>query len=190
MPDHPPLSPTHLHPGLRRIALTGFMGAGKSTVGRSLAYSLGWRFLDLDTLIEGRSGDSIPNLFRTLGEPAFRRQESLALVHALGQSNLVIALGGGAPETLANRLLLEQTPGTRTVFLTGPFRVLFDRCMLQAAAGALLRPNLQDPLLAESRFHSRQVLYRRLANLTVDTSSLSPAEVTENLRTALASLPF
>ena len=164
------------------------MGAGKSTAGRELATALSWRFLDLDSLIQEQTGSAIPALFETRGEPAFRRLESLMLARALGQHEAVIALGGGAPETLTNRLLLEQTPGTRVVFLRAPFPALFDRCMLDAlSAGALTRPNLQDPALAEIRFQSRQIYYRRIAHLTVDTLHQTSQQTTEAIRFALRS---
>src|SRR5487761_2537855 len=97
---------------LRRIVLMGFMGAGKTTVGRMLAESLGWEFLDLDAHIEQRTGSTVPELFARDGEPKFRRLESTALTNALSHNNAVLALGGGTPEQLTNRLLLEQTPGT------------------------------------------------------------------------------
>jgi len=105
---------------LRRLVLTGFMGAGKTTVGRLLAARLNWEFLDLDAYIESRSGLSVPAIFATHGERRFRRLESAALASALSRSSLVLALGGGAPEVLTNRLLLEQTPGTATIFLDAP----------------------------------------------------------------------
>src|SRR5215468_65391 len=113
--------------GIQRIALTGFMGAGKSTVGRLLATRLGWNFLDLDTHLEQRAGLTVPQIFSEQGEARFRRLESTALASALAQRSTVIALGGGVPESLTNRLLLEQTPGTFTVFLDAPFPILFDR---------------------------------------------------------------
>ena len=117
---------------LRRIVLTGFMGAGKTTVGRLLAARLNWDFLDLDAYIESRAGLSVPSIFSAHGEAHFRQLESAALASALGRNRLVLALGGGAPEVLTNRLLLEQTPATATVFLDAPFPTLFDRCMMQA----------------------------------------------------------
>lgn len=159
---------------LKRIVLTGFMGAGKTTVGRLLAESLGWNFLDLDTHLEARAGDSIPVLFATHGEPHFRRLESSALASALAHSQTVIALGGGTPEQLTNRLLLEQTPGTLVIFLDAPFETLFDRCMLQSfAAPELSRPVLTSPAEAAARYATRQPLYRRLARLTLSTANLS-----------------
>ena len=173
---------------LRRLVLTGFMGAGKTTVGRLLAARLNWEFLDLDAYIESRAGLSVPSIFATHGEAHFRQLESAALASALGCNNLVLALGGGAPEVLTNRLLLEQTPATSTIFLDAPFSALFDRCMMQAlnptpdsaesatARPGPLRPLLTDPAAAEARFLVRQPIYRRLARLTLDTAALTPEE--------------
>jgi shikimate kinase len=178
-------APAHL----RRLVLSGFMGAGKSTVGRLLAARLNWEFLDLDAYIEERTGLTVPSLFSLHGEPRFRQLESQALASALGRSQLVLALGGGAPEVLTNRLLLEQTPATATIFLNAPFPALFDRCMLQALNPAVtspdqansaqpeqIRPLLADPAIAEARFLARQPIYRRLARLTIDTAELTPDE--------------
>jgi len=162
---------------LRRLVLTGFMGAGKTTVGRLLAARLNWDFLDLDAYIESRSGLSVPSIFSIHGESHFRQLESMALASALGRSRLVLALGGGAPEVLTNRLLLEQTPATSTIFLDAPFSALFDRCMMQALnPGTTDRPILADPATAEARFLVRQPIYRLLARLTLDTASLTPEQ--------------
>ncbi|MDR3745224.1 MAG: shikimate kinase [Acidobacteriaceae bacterium] len=183
-------APAHL----RRLVLSGFMGAGKTTVGRLLAARLNWEFLDLDAYIEARTGLTIPSLFSLHGEPRFRQLESQALASALGRSQLVLALGGGAPEVLTNRLLLEQTPATATIFLNAPFPALFDRCMLQALNPAVtspdqansaqpeqIRPLLADPAIAEARFLARQPIYRRLARLTIDTADLTPDETVATL---------
>src|SRR5271170_6119043 len=161
----PPALPVHL----RRLVLTGFMGAGKSTIGRLLATRLSWTFLDLDAHLEARTGATIPQLFERHGEAHFRRLESTALASALGHDHTVLALGGGTPEELTNRLLLEQTPATLTIFLDAPFPTLYDRCMLQDIA----RPVLEDPAAAQLRFAKRHPLYRRLANLTIPTANLT-----------------
>ena len=187
----PPTIPAHL----RRIVLTGFMGAGKTTVGRLLAANLGWDFLDLDAYIETRTGLTVPAIFATHGEPHFRQLESNALASALGRGNLILALGGGTPEILTNRLLLEQTPATSTIFLDAPFPALFDRCMMQAlnlgtpAGPAQARPVLSDPATAEARFHARQPIYRRLARLTIDTAELTPEQTVSTLLARLSTTP-
>jgi shikimate kinase len=168
MPNNEP-GPAPIPAHLRRLVLTGFMGAGKSTIGRILAARLTWSFLDLDAHLEARTGATIPQLFERHGEAHFRRLESSALASALGHNNTVLALGGGTPEELTNRLLLEQTPATFTIFLDAPFPTLFDRCMLQDIA----RPVLEDPAAAQLRFNKRHPLYRRLANLTIDTANLN-----------------
>ena len=171
----------------QRLVLTGFMGAGKTSVGRVLAESLGWAFLDLDEHLETRAGASIPVLFEQHGEAHFRRLESSALANALSRTQTVIALGGGTPEQLTNRLLLEQTPGTTVIFLDAPFATLFDRCMLQGfAAPDHVRPLLRDPAEAAGRFQTRLPLYRRMARTTVITEGRTAAEVAALLIQQLA----
>ncbi|MGH9596775.1 MAG: shikimate kinase [Edaphobacter sp.] len=174
--------PQPIPPHLRRLVLTGFMGAGKSTIGRLLADRLDWQFLDLDVHLEARTGATIPQLFERHGEAHFRRLESSALASALGRDRTVLALGGGTPEELTNRLLLEQTPATFTIFLDAPFPTLFDRCMLQNIA----RPVLEDPAAAQLRFQKRHPLYRRLANLTIDTASQTSNQTIDALLDALS----
>ena len=175
--DPAPTASLGISAHLRRLVLTGFMGAGKSTIGRLLASRLDWQFLDLDAHLEARTGATIPQLFERHGEAHFRRLESSALASALGHDRTVLALGGGTPEDLTNRLLLEQTPGTFTIFLDAPFPTLFDRCMLQDIA----RPVLEDPAAAQLRFERRHPLYRRLANLTIATSNQTPTQTVDAL---------
>lgn len=166
-------------PHIRRIVLTGFMGAGKSTIGKQLASQLGWKFVDVDAELEAMHACTIADLFVRHQEEGFRRLESSAIVRALGYNQAVIALGGGAIETLTNRLLLEQTPGTYTIFLDAPFGELFDRCMLQP--NAAVRPNLADPIAAQARYERRLPLYRRAAKLIVETKGQTPDQTIEKL---------
>jgi shikimate kinase len=185
------LVPAHL----RRIVLTGFMGAGKTTVGRLLAARLGWKFLDLDACIESRTGLAVPSIFAAHGEAHFRHLESQALAASLGRSNVVLALGGGAPESLTNRLLIEQTPATATIFLDAPFAALMARCVSQSmdigstTSTAQVRPILADPAAAEARFLARQPIYRRLAHHTIATASLTTEETVATLLAHLNASP-
>src|SRR5579864_6530917 len=81
------------------VVLVGFMGAGKTTVGRELARLLNWSFYDLDALIEGRTGRTVPALFAEQGESAFRKLEAQTLrelFETLEDEPAVVALGGGA----------------------------------------------------------------------------------------------
>jgi shikimate kinase len=178
--------------GTDRIVLTGFMGSGKTTAGSLLAERLGWRFLDLDHEIELRDGRTVPQIFAASGdkggEAYFRHLESATLVSLLGQCRVVLALGGGAPESLGNRLLLEQTPHTAVVYLAAPFQTLADRCIQQAAdPSSTARPNFADTTAAERRFHLRRTHYERIAAHTVDTSALSLEQTVDAILDTLRS---
>jgi shikimate kinase len=194
-PERRALDPIKAPAGIARIVLTGFMGSGKTTAGSLLADRLGWRFLDLDHEVEARHHRTVPEIFAASGdeggEPYFRRIESAMLASLLGQHNVVLALGGGAPEELCNRLLLEQTPHTTVVYLSAPYEVLLDRCLQQAAdPTATARPNLADPNAAQRRFHLRRTHYERIASHTVDTSTLTLDQTTDAiLNLLLAEIP-
>jgi shikimate kinase len=166
-----------------RIVLTGFMGSGKTSVGGVLAERLGWRFLDLDAEIEQRDGRSVPQVFAESGEAHFRHLETAALAGLLGQRRVVVALGGGAPEELGNRLLLEQTPRTAVVYLSAPLETLLDRCTRDdARSGAAGRPLLAE---AETRFAARRHLYERIAGHHVETAERSVEEAADAILEAL-----
>jgi shikimate kinase len=113
------------------VVLIGFMGAGKTTVGRALGKRLGWKFLDLDDLIEQREQKTVAEIFASSGEAAFRRSESAALTALLQDrtigSDLVLALGGGAFVQQVNRDALNAA-GAITVLLEAPVEELRRRC--------------------------------------------------------------
>ncbi len=159
-----------------RVVLTGFMGSGKTTAGRRLAERLGWTFRDLDSEVERREGRTVPQIFAESGEAEFRRLESAALASLLGQHRLVLALGGGAPEVLGNRLLLEQTPKTAIVYLQAPLETLLERCERAAEAGETARPLLGE---AEVRLRRRHPVYDRLADHRVTTTEMDVEAVCE-----------
>ena len=179
-------------PSIERIVLTGFMGSGKSTIGRSLAERLGWRFVDLDNVIEERDGRSVARIFAESGEPAFRVKETEALASSLGESHLVIALGGGALETPANRRALATASKTSIIFLNAEFDTLYERCRQQIANGAdsglPVRPLLGDREAAAARLTRREPIYREAAHVILDTTSQRPDESVDALLAILAGI--
>jgi shikimate kinase len=151
------------------IFLVGFMGAGKTTVGRTLAEYLEYDFLDLDELIEARAGKSVQAIFAELGEAEFRRLEHQAIRECGDRSRAVIALGGGAYVPDENRTLL-RTIG-RTVWLDCPL----DIC-LRRIGGDTSRPLLGDADPMRELLEARRPAYAE-ADYVVQTADLSPEQL-------------
>ncbi|EQD38735.1 Shikimate kinase, partial [mine drainage metagenome] len=148
-------------PSAQRLVLTGFMGAGKSTVGPRLASALGWIFADLDEAIVRAQRASIADLFASMGEQAFRELELEALACALQRAQIVLALGGGVLESAASRSLLTNDPNSLMVYLEAPLEELLARCDGQQLSqdGAPRRPVLEDRAKVAERFLRRRHLY-------------------------------
>jgi shikimate kinase len=153
------------------------MGSGKSSVGLALARQLGWPYLDLDEVIEKQEGRSIQEIFRSSGEPDFRRAERHALAQVLASSNepSVVALGGGAFAQAENAELLRSV-GATTVFLDAPAEILWQRC-LDDPAERPLRQNFQK--FAEL-YQKRRPLYL-LSTWRIDSSTMTVAQIAEEL---------
>ncbi len=165
-----------------RIVLTGFMGAGKSTLGPLVAAGLGWRFVDLDAALVESEGLSIAALFEQAGEARFRALEEEAIGRLLTLEQTVLALGGGALESASTRTRLLNSPGTHVVFLETPLETALARCVQQA--GGAVRPVLLDQAALAGRFTRRLDHYRQ-AHQTLDTAHGTPGELA---RLLLASL--
>ena len=139
--------------GHKAVFLVGFMGAGKTSVGRSLGRRLGWNFEDLDDRIQARAGCSIAEIFRDLGEAEFRRLENAALQELLSELHdepRVVALGGGAFAHPGNTALIESARAP-VIFLDGPAEELFRRCEEEQRERPLLRDAEQFRELYERR---------------------------------------
>jgi shikimate kinase len=156
------------------VALTGFMAAGKSTVGRALAEVLGWRFVDLDAEIENHMRQTIPAIFAEQGEARFREIETEALRAVMDsvESPAVIALGGGTFTRSDNADLLRAA-GVHVVFLDVAVDELLDRCR---AANSQGRPLAQDEQVLRELHAQRLPLYRR-ADFVVSGDGKSAEEV-------------
>ncbi len=157
------------------VYLLGFMGSGKSTIGRKLAERLGWDFYDLDDDVEQQAGRPIAEIFSSEGEAEFRRMERDALDERvrLVQAGhaMVLALGGGA---CMNPTCLERLKNNGvTVFLDCGFDELSAR-----VAGFQHRPLAKDPERFRSLYEERRPLYLQ-AEYTVNTGNCSEEEVME-----------
>jgi shikimate kinase len=155
------------------VFLVGFMGAGKSSVGRALGQRLNWIFEDLDDRIEQSEQRRVAEIFRDSGEAAFRQAENLALQRAIeqlrGGVSRIIALGGGAFAQKANMTLLAAA-GVPTVFLDAPVEELWQRCSRQAEETGAERPLLQDMEQFRKLYKSRRASYLK-ASLNIETGS-------------------
>lgn len=101
-----------------KVVLLGYMGVGKSTLGRLLADILGIKFIDLDSYIEEKEGQNIPNLFKNKGEIYFRKQETIALNQLLTASGgMVLSLGGGTPVYSDNMQNIKEAEHVTSIYL-------------------------------------------------------------------------
>jgi shikimate kinase len=167
----------------RTIWLAGMMGAGKSSLGPRLAARLGLPFVDVDCEIEAAAGRSIPELFASEGEPAFRKREREA-IEALAGRPLVVALGGGAPAQpgAVERLLASG----RLVYLRARPETLAAR--VAADGGRPLLAGLDGPARLErlrGLLTAREPAYLR-ASIVLDTAALAPEEAAAELARRLA----
>ena len=167
------------------IALLGYMGSGKSTIGRALAKAMDCSFDDLDHLIEKESSLSISELFADRGEIAFRKMESQVLQSYLETtSSGVLALGGGTP-CYGNNLKLLHEMGAKTVYLQLSVASLLERLK----AGKDKRPliaHLDDEQLEEfirKHLFERQYYYNQ-AQCVVDLNDLSVPSAVDRVKTA------
>jgi len=170
-------------PYQRPIFLVGMMGAGKTTIGRSLARALGREFLDLDHEIEARCGVRVAHIFDIEGEEGFRKRERFVLAQCSARPNLVLATGGGAVLAAENRQQLKSRGVT--VYLRATPEELYRR-----VARDRTRPLLQtvDP---QARIRElvalREPLYEEVADIAFDTGSMPVQQVVKALLPVLQS---
>lgn len=153
-----------------RMVLTGFMGAGKTTVGRRVARLLGWPFVDLDGEIERRTGATVREIFEREGEERFRAIEREELVRAFEQDPLVLATGGGTLAFPAN-FTLARDRGL-VVWLNPEFATLARRV---GGRGKKDRPLFRDEASALALYRERLRAYSG-ADLRIDVGAEESAD--------------
>jgi shikimate kinase len=149
-------------PAPERIVLVGFMGSGKSTVGRALARRLHWGFVDMDERVEERAGQSVQALFREQGEAAFRALELQVAREVMVTPRRVIAAGGGAFAQADTREVLRR--GALTVYLESDFETLAARVPADGSRPLAADRDIMRRLLTE------RVPSYRSADLTMDAN--------------------
>jgi shikimate kinase len=155
-------------------AIVGYMGSGKTTIGRILARKLGWEFVDLDRTITRDAGRGIPEIFERFGEEHFRDLEHRALLAALdGAPQRVVACGGGIVVRPENRERLKEVA---TVFLWEDPGVLYSRTR---GGGRPLRAASREEF--EHRYAQRLPFYEEVADLEVPVQIRPPEEVAEEI---------
>ena len=168
---------------VRAVFLVGFMGAGKTSVGRALSRRLGWRFEDLDDRIQTREGRTIPEIFRESGEAGFRQAERAALAELLEQDKnglpLIAALGGGAFAQAEIAALLSKS-GTMTVFLDASPDELWRRC----GTDVVERPLRREEVEFRRLYELRRPRYLQ-ATIRVETSGRAIAEIVHEIASLL-----
>jgi len=155
-----------------KLYLVGFMGAGKTTVGRALSRRVGWPFVDIDECIEARLRRSIASIFAQHGESYFRQQEREVLGELLPQRHVIVATGGGTFAEVDNRALMLADGGV--AWLDIPLTTVFDRVPADGR-----RPLAADRAAMELLYARRRLTYAE-AHVRIDASR-PPAESVERL---------
>ena len=160
------------------IALIGFMGTGKTAVGKALAEKLGKKFVELDPLIEQKAGKTIPEIFKQDGEITFRELEIEVTKEVARGRNQVIACGGGV---VLNKINIDRLRNESIiVYLTAPPQIILKRTSNDAEERPLLK--VANPTLTiQELLAFRKPFYERAANIKVDTSKLDVDSVVQQI---------
>jgi len=161
---------------MENIVLVGFMGTGKTTVGRLLANKLNRQFIDVDRKIEENCGMPVSEIFKTYGEAFFRQQEQLVIKDLLPRGNAVVATGGGA--VLFSENIINLKNHGIMIGLEASPEVIIRRIGGDASRPLLNAPNREE--LVSKLLQERASRYR-MADFSVDTSTLTAEEVSEEI---------
>jgi len=162
--------------GLGLIFLIGFMGCGKTTLGRKLASRLGYMFIDLDHVLEAHVGMAIAEYFSTHGEPAFRKLESEILQTTPYPDNAVISTGGGLPCFFDNMEWINAHG--KSIYIQLSPKILADRLEHEKVTRPVLQNRHGDELIAfiADKLAEREVFYKQ-ADIVANGLSLTAEKV-------------
>ncbi|MFO7932940.1 MAG: shikimate kinase [Bacteroidales bacterium] len=165
-----------------RIFLIGFMGSGKSTHGSKLAGMIGYRYVDMDRLIEQTAGMSIPAIFREHGEAVFRKWEHDILMELCFRQEVVVSTGGGAP--CHGEMIRIMNKHGCTIYIQLSPRALKDRLFHSKTERPLIKGKSEEELLTyiEQLLEVRESYYQQ-ARHTVDGEGLQTERLVELVRT-------
>lgn len=170
---------------MRPLMLIGFMGAGKTTVGRLVADALGRPFRDLDAEIVERTGQSVAEIFATLGEDGFRSREREALQRLCLTEDVVVACGGGVVTDVGSRTVLRDCGDV--VYLIVSSEEAIARVGVEDAGRPLLRGASLEA--AAALLQSRERLYEASADFVVSTSEAAPEDIASRIVAWVRSRP-
>jgi shikimate kinase len=161
----------------QNIVLVGFMGTGKTTIGKIAAERLGLEFVDTDDLIVARAGEAIPKIFERVGEEGFRDLETAVLRGLVGGAGRIVATGGGIVTRPENLALLRELGFV--VWLSASVATIFERVSLNRERPLLYT---EDPLRTITDMLAlREPIYREVADLNVETDDFHPEEITHGI---------
>ncbi len=167
-----------------RLALYGFMGAGKSALGKALARRLGYSFIDLDEAIEQNTGQNIAQIFKEKGEIGFRKIEHQTLKDFIKKNldNVVLSLGGGTIIQPTNRQLLALRQ-YKKIYLNVAVPVLIERLKKEKNKRPLIQTIPEQDLAAyiNALFLSRQAVYEQNADLKINIAQENFDQALEKL---------
>lgn len=158
------------------IVLIGFMGTGKSAIGRALAKRIGARYVDTDAEIEKESGKRVAEIFAEQGEPAFRRMETMLLMRLINDlGSMVVATGGGTPLRDDNVSLLKKIGPV--VWLTAPTQTILGRVRRNLERRPMLSDHAHDPVARiQQLLKERTPRYAAVQDYEFDTSNFDKPE--------------
>jgi shikimate kinase len=162
---------------MNNIILCGFMGCGKSTVGKALATKLDTDFVDMDKYIENITDMLIIDIFATFGEPAFRKYENEAAVELCAKDNIVIAVGGGA--VLKEENVKAFKSSGKLVLIDVPLSIIKDRLRDDKTRPLLTRADRDKAML--QLYVARLPVYRNAADIIIEADNKTPEIIADEI---------